>query len=172
MDIIYTNPINDSHPHPRFSIMAVLAKGLPIMFIPEQLAIAAMRNDMVNYRRRSQSSILPALRAQRMLLQEGRSCFPPSGVVPPCIRAAAHTVGAVLPVFPAIHAAVAEVGASGKTAGASWRSRHVVHLTSPASAYRARRRCCRRSDSSSPGQAPSPAPPHRPPSRWIFLYPA
>ena len=152
--------------------MAVLAKGLPVVFIPEQLPIAAMGNDMIDHRGGGKLSYLPALRAQRMLLQEGFSGFAPLGVIPSGIRAAAHMVSAVLPVIPAIHAAVAEVGASGKPAGPSGRSWHVVHLTSPASAYRARRRCCRRSDSSWPGQAPSPVPPRRPPSRWIFLYPA
>ena len=153
-------------------VMAAFTQGLPVVFIPEQRPVAPVWDDMVNHRCGSKPAILPALRAQRMLLQQGFSGSAPLGVVPSGICAAAHPVGTVLPVIPAIHAAVTKVGTTGKPAGPSGRSRHVVHLTSPASAYRARRRCCRRSDSSWPGQAPSPVLPRRPPSRWIFLYPA
>ena len=46
--------------------MAVLAKGLPILFIPEKFAVAAMGNNMVDHGRRSQHTVFQAFNAQRM----------------------------------------------------------------------------------------------------------
>ena len=46
--------------------MAVLAKGLPILFIPEKLAVAAMENNMVDHGRGRQRTVFQAFGAQRM----------------------------------------------------------------------------------------------------------
>ena len=150
--------------------MAVLAKGLPIFYIPEQPGIAPMRHDMVDDGRRGHFAFLHAFRAKRMPLEEGFSCFPPPGVVAPGVRAAANVIRAPLDMIPAEDlSGFAEAWASGIPARSRRGSWHNDHLTSPASACRARRRCCRRSDSSLPGREPLPAQPRRPPFRCSFL---
>ena len=46
--------------------MAVLAKGLPVLFIPEKHMIAAMGNDMVDHGCRHQHTVFQAFGAQWM----------------------------------------------------------------------------------------------------------
>ena len=46
--------------------MAVLAKGLPVLFIPEKHMIAAMGNDMVNHCCRSKPALPLAFTAERV----------------------------------------------------------------------------------------------------------
>ena len=62
--------------------MAALAKGLPVFLIPEQRPIATMRNDVIDYGRRSQHTVPAAFRAERVLPQVQHSGFSPTGVVP------------------------------------------------------------------------------------------
>ena len=50
--------------------MAALAKGLPVLFIPEQRPVAAMRDDVINHGRRSQHTVPAAFRAERVLAEE------------------------------------------------------------------------------------------------------
>ena len=72
--------------------MAVLAKGLPILFIPEKLAVAAMGNDMVNYGRGSQHTVFQAFGAQGMPGKKRFSRFSPVCVIPSGSRTAAQTI--------------------------------------------------------------------------------
>ena len=57
--------------------MAVLAKGLPILFIPEKRVVAAMGNDMVDDGRGRQHTVLQAFGAQRMPSQKRLPRFSP-----------------------------------------------------------------------------------------------
>jgi len=61
--------------------VAVSAKGLPVVFIPEKDRIAAMRNDVIDYRCRGKFTFLLALDAQRMLTQESCSGISPFTVI-------------------------------------------------------------------------------------------
>lgn len=76
-----------------FPIMASLAQRLPVVFIPEQLLIAPVRNHMVDYRCRCEPAVLHALIAQRVALQESRAGLSPAAVVATGLRAAAHSIG-------------------------------------------------------------------------------
>ena len=107
--------------------MAALAKGLPVIFIPEKIAISAMRHDVVYHGGRGQMAVFLAFGAQGMLGQKSLSCLLPACVVPPCSCAAADSV--VTPFFAmplAVDAAVAEVGTAGIAAGAFGRMRHMT----------------------------------------------
>ena len=53
----------------RFSVVALLAKTLPVRPIPEQLWVAAVRHDVVNHSGSGVSPLLHADNAQRMRLQ-------------------------------------------------------------------------------------------------------
>ena len=57
--------------------MAVLTKGLPILFIPEKLAVAAMGNDMVDHGCWRQRTIFQAFGAQRTPGQKRLPRFSP-----------------------------------------------------------------------------------------------
>lgn len=54
----------------RLMVMAALAKGLPIRFVPEQFRITAMRCDVVDDRRRNKASFCFAADAPGMTFQE------------------------------------------------------------------------------------------------------
>lgn len=73
--------------------MAALAKGLPIVFIPEQPLIPAMRDDMVNHRRRRDLPVLHALIAQRIALQKAGAGFSPAAIIATGFSTAAPAVG-------------------------------------------------------------------------------
>ena len=121
--------------------MAVLAKGLPVVFIPEQPTVAPVRDDVIHYGRGRQLPFSLTFRAQWMLFQKGLSCFPPPGVIPSGVRAAAHTVRAPHDVILTEHLARhAKAWTAGIPAGPRRSSRHTYHLTSPASACHAHRR--------------------------------
>lgn len=157
----------------RLSIMAVLTKRLPVFHVPEQLVIPPVRYDMIDHGRWGHSAFLHTFRAERMPLKEGFSCFPPSGVVAPGVCTAAHVVCAPLDMLSAKDLpGFAETWASGIPARSRRSPRHNDHLTSPASACRAHRRCCHRSDSSLPGRGPLPAQPRHLPFRCFSLCPA
>ena len=64
-----------------FLIMAALTKSLPVAPVPEQFHITTVRNYMIDIRSLHVPSFLHALRAKRMCLQEGFSCFPPGSSV-------------------------------------------------------------------------------------------
>ena len=72
--------------------MAVLAKGLPVLFIPEKFAVAAMGNNMIDHGRRRQRTIFQAFGAQRT---PGQKCLPrlsPVCVIAPGGSTAAQTI--------------------------------------------------------------------------------
>ena len=54
---------------PSLAVMAGLAKSLPVAFIPHQMRITTMRNDMVDHGRCREPSLCFATHTQRMLPQ-------------------------------------------------------------------------------------------------------
>ena len=109
--------------------MAALAKGLPVIFIPEKIAISAMGNDMIYYGCRGQMAVFLAFRAQRMPGQKSFSRLLPVCVVSSCGRAA--TKGFMAPflaVHLAVDAAFAEIGTSRIAAWSFGRVRHIFLL--------------------------------------------
>ena len=72
--------------------MAVLAKGLPVLFIPEKHMIAAMGYDMVDHGRRRQRTAFQAFGAQRMPGQKRLPRFSPVCVITTGSRSAAQTI--------------------------------------------------------------------------------
>ena len=98
--------------------MAVLAKGLPVLFIPEKLAVAAMGNDMVDHGRGCQHTVFQAFNAQRMPEQKCLPRLSPVCVIAPDGRTAAN--GVMAPFFSmllAVTPLLAEFGAAGIAAG-------------------------------------------------------
>jgi len=61
--------------------MAVLAQGLPVTFIPEEIFISTVRKDMVNNCRRRELAVSLALYAQGIPFQVSFPGGPPSGVI-------------------------------------------------------------------------------------------
>lgn len=61
----------------RLMVMAALAKGLPVLLIPEQIRVAAMRFDMVNDGRRDEPSFFLAADAPGVAFQEKPPGFLP-----------------------------------------------------------------------------------------------
>lgn len=61
----------------RLMVMAALAKGLPVRFVPEQFLITAMRFDMVNDRCRDETAFCFAADAPGMTFQEELPGFLP-----------------------------------------------------------------------------------------------
>ena len=72
--------------------MAVLTKGLPVLFIPEKHMIAAMGNDMVDHGRRRQHTVFQAFSTQRMSGQKRLSRLSPVCVIAPGGSTAAQTI--------------------------------------------------------------------------------
>ena len=72
--------------------MAVLTKGLPVVFIPEKRMITAMGNDMINYCRGRQHTAFQAFGAQRMLSKKRLPRLSPVCVITPGSRAAAQMI--------------------------------------------------------------------------------
>ena len=94
--------------------MAVLAKGLPVLFIPEKRMIAAMGYDMVDHGRGRQHTVFQAFGAQRMSGQKRLPRFLPVRVIPSGRCAAAN--GILAPFFSvliAVNPLLAEVGTAG-----------------------------------------------------------
>ena len=98
--------------------MAVPAKGLPVLFIPEKLAVAAMGYDMVNHGRRRQHTAFQAFGAQRMPGKERHPRLSPVCVIAPGRCAAAQTICRIIRMLLAENSFIAEIGTAGITAGA------------------------------------------------------
>lgn len=100
--------------------MASLAKRLPVPFIPEQLLIAPMRDNVVDHGRRDDLPALQTFRAQRMLAQEAVARDAPFTAIAPAMGVFSCIQAAML--F-AVHP-VRQVRAAGMTAGAFGFSGH------------------------------------------------
>ena len=98
--------------------MAVLTKGLPVLFIPEKFAVAAMGYDMVDHGRGCQYTVFQAFGAQRMLGKKSLPCLLPVRVIPSGSRAAAQTICRIIRMLIAVNSLLAEVGTAGVAAGA------------------------------------------------------
>ena len=72
--------------------MAVLAKGLPVLFIPEKCMIAAMGYDMVDHGRGRQCAVFQTFGAQWMPKQKRLPRFSPVRVRSSGCCAAAQAV--------------------------------------------------------------------------------
>ena len=108
----------------RLMVMAALAKGLPVLFVPEQLRVAAMRSDVIHNGRRYQPAFRLAPYAPRVTFQEELPGFLPTAVVSAevCILPFALAFPFVfLTVLPAIRH---ESRAARIPARCLWSSRH------------------------------------------------
>ena len=54
-------------PAPSLPVMALLAQGLPVAFVPEEPLVASVRNDMVDHRRRRQYAALQRASSRRRI---------------------------------------------------------------------------------------------------------
>ena len=61
----------------RLMVMAALAQSLPVLFVPEQVRVAAMRLDMIHYTRRR----IAAICTNRMFLQKYFSVSLPTRII-------------------------------------------------------------------------------------------
>lgn len=71
----------------RLMVMAALAKGLPVRFVPEQFRITAMRCDVVNDRCRDETAFCFAADAPGMTFQEELPGLLPFPAVATCLCA-------------------------------------------------------------------------------------
>lgn len=149
---------------PGFMVVVLLTERLPVIYIPEQLHVATMRNHMIHHRGGYQLPFCLTENAQRM---PPKICGPrlaPFPVIATEGSSATQPVAAFRDVLFAVDLSMfAESGAARIAAGSSWFLWHYVHLT-VSGAHDHRRRSCR-SGSSWLCPAPLPAPPRRPPSR-------
>ena len=110
--------------------MAFFAERLPVVHIPEQSLIAAMRKHVIHHSGRYQLPFSLTVDTQRMPVQKSCSCLPPLGVVTTGISATAQAVAAQRHVLLAINLTLfAESRATGIAAGSSWFLGHLLHLT-------------------------------------------
>lgn len=72
--------------------MAALAKGLPVFFIPEQMFIPSMRDDVIHNRRRGEDARLQALGAEWISPQVSVTGSPPFAVISALCCTSAHPV--------------------------------------------------------------------------------
>ena len=113
-----------------FMVVATLTKCLPVCFIPEQLCIPSVRDDVVNHGRFHQSPLLHALHAERMCFQETCPCFLPPAIISP--DGCTGSVGGVqLCVFGAVHH-LCQLRASGMF---TWLHRFPRHGCTPPSCF-------------------------------------
>ena len=98
--------------------MAVLTKGLPVLFIPEKHMIAAMGNDMVDHGCGRQCAVFQTFGAQWMPGQKRLPRLSPVCVIAPGGSTAANSVMApFFSVIFAVNPLLAEIGTAGITAG-------------------------------------------------------
>lgn len=124
-------------PRASLFVMAVLAQRLPIAFIPEQLLISSMRDNVIHNRCRGEDTRLQALGAEWISPQITITSAAPFAIIAALCGTSAHPVGTVLTVLAAVHTAVAEIGASRIAAGTLGYSWHVPPQmkSSPRSSY-------------------------------------
>ena len=105
--------------------MAVLAKGLPVLFIPEKHMIAAMGNDMVDHGCGRQCAVFQTFGAQRMPGQKRLPRLSPVCVIAPGGSTAAQTICRIIRMFLTINTPLTEVETAGIAAGAFGDFRHI-----------------------------------------------
>ena len=112
-------------------IMAHFAQRLPVVLIPEQLRIAAMRNDVIDDGCGFQPTVLSAFHTQRILPQVQLSRGAPFGIISSRCAAAADYVRGILAMQLTIDVTVAIIRAPRKPA---WTFGCMRHMISPFSA--------------------------------------
>lgn len=105
--------------------MAVLTKGLPVLFIPEKRMIAAMGNDMVDHGCGRQMAVFQAFGAQRMLSKKRLPRLSPVCVIAPGGSTAAQTICRIIRMLLAVNPLLAEIGTAGVAAGTFGDFRHI-----------------------------------------------
>lgn len=114
----------------RLMVMAALAKGLPVRFVPEQFRITAMRFDMVNDRCRDETAFCFAADAPGMTFQEKLPGLLPLPSVATCFCISPVAL-ALLFMFVTIFSPIRhQPGASrilARCSRSSWHSYHLRH---------------------------------------------
>lgn len=113
----------------RLVVMAALAKGLPVLFIPKQIRVAAMRLDMIHDGRRNETSLFFASDTPGMTLQEELSGFLPLSPIATQHRILPFALTFLfmfLAVFPAIRHEPRTARIFARCLRSSW---HTHHLT-------------------------------------------
>lgn len=114
----------------RLMIMAALAKGLPVLFVPEQFRIAAMRFDVVDDRRRDEATFCFAADAPGMTFQEELPGLLPFPAVATCLCTGPLTLALTF-VFVTIFSSIGyQPRATRILAGrlrSSWHLHHLRH---------------------------------------------
>lgn len=114
----------------RLMVMAALAKGLPVRFVPEQFRITAMRFDMVNDRCRDETAFCFAADAPGMTFQEELPGLLPFPAVATCLCTGPLTLALTF-VFVTIFSSIGyQPRATRILAGrlrSSWHLHHLRH---------------------------------------------
>ena len=110
---------------PCLAVMAGLAKSLPVAFIPHQMRITTVRNNMVDHGRCCEPSLCFAPHTQRMPVEiRFAESLPPAAVSTLGGRRSVWVQGLVLCTVQA----VCQIGTAGVLAWLQCLSRHKVHL--------------------------------------------
>ena len=127
--LIRSSPIqsffHELQAHTRFKIMAALAQGLPVFFVPEQLLVAPMRDDVIYNRRRGDDACFQTRCAQRISPQVPVAGNTPFAIIAALCSTSTHPVSAIFTVLAAVYAAVTEIRTARIAAGAFGCSWHV-----------------------------------------------
>ena len=112
----------------RLTVMAALAKGLPVLFVPEQLRITAVRCDVVDDRCRDEATFCFATDAPGMTFQEELPGLLPFPSVTACLCTGPLTLALAF-VFVTIFSSIGyQPGAARILAGRLRSSWHLHHL--------------------------------------------
>ena len=112
----------------RLMVMAALAKGLPVLFIPEELGIAAMRFDVVDDRRRDEATFCFAADAPGMTFQEELPGFLPFPSVTTRLCAGPFALAIPFVFFTVFSSVRHQPWTARILAGRLWSSWHLHHL--------------------------------------------
>ena len=110
--------------------VVAVAEGLPVALIPEEQAVAAVRDDVVNVRRPDVPALLHALHTQRVRFKVTPTGLLPCPAVTP-VAGAPHLLRVERLVGIAVFLPMRyERGAAGMTAGCVRTVRYICHLLS------------------------------------------
>ena len=109
-------------------IVAALAKGLPVLFVPEQLCFPTVRFNVVDDRRGDKAPLFLAANAPGMAFQIELPSLLPFPSVTTCL--CTGPVALALPfMFVTIFSSIGyQSGAARKFTGRLWSLRHLTHL--------------------------------------------